>query len=157
MLSPEELRVVVQVDTLDLVSECACQPELFLEASEHAADAKAVMEKAKSELEQTESLVDFEIRSGRIDYTGLKLTDVSIAQLIKREIRVKEARKLYQEACTRARKLEALEKAFDQKRSMLSYITELTGRGYLHTADIKSSAESRIADVRRQQSASRGS
>lgn len=144
MLQYEDLRKLVQIDLTALDDECAKQPELFMEACDLAAEAKANAKAAKHNLEAVKGEVGIKYRSGELK-TDVKITETSIVSLVDAHEEVKQAKEELRLAEKEAYRCESLVNSFDQKRSMLNNEVDLQERQHYQTADIKGRRQNREA------------
>lgn len=149
MLTRKELKSELRIDVHALDDACARQPELFLEASEQFSEAKAAAKAAKHNLELTLGSVELDIRSGKIDSGGIKLTGDSVLAMVASNSKVVEAKKDLVEAERESFLWGSLVDAFDQRRTMLSNECSLHVTEYYQTGPIKAT-EAEIVAKRKQ-------
>lgn len=140
-----------------LDEECAVQSELYLEATDLAADAAAAFDAAKQNLETIKSRVDLELRNGvsKPSTTG-RLTDAAILAFVEQDPRVTLAKTALAEARRNSKKMDGIVTAFDHKRSMLNNVVELVLRGFAQCGEIKGRiTDDDIAKLRGGQNAGR--
>ena len=152
MLTRVELREAVPVMVNRLDEECADQSELFMEACELAAEAKAEAKAAKHNLEQAKAEVQVSYRDGSCP-TEVKLTETSMLALIDSHKDVIAAKKELREADKEAYLCESLVSAFDHKRSMLNNECDLHQGQYRSTGEItgrRSDIQAKIQSLRKE-------
>lgn len=156
MRSREELRELVGIDVNQLEEECAQQPQLYEEACDLQALAKAEAKAAKHFLEQVKAEVMLDYRSGKTT-SDVKITETSIVALADAHKDVIDAKQALVDAEKESWRCDGLAGAFDHRRSMLSNECGLYESQYYHSGDIKprqvkrpdtQSVEAEIAGVR---------
>ena len=158
MLKREELREAVPVLVNRLDEECADQSELFMEACELAAEARAEAKAAKHNLEQIRAEIHIKYRNGGLQ-TEIKLTDTAITALIDSHKDVIAVKKELRDSEKEAYLCESLVNAFDQKRSMLNNECDLHERQYRSTGEIRgrrSDIQDRIKSLRKAEHGKKG-
>jgi len=149
MLSYNELKELVPIDTNQLDQNCSRQPELFLEACKLAAEAKATSKAGKHNLEFTKATIALQYRAGTLATPGVKITETSVAALVDAHADVVKAKSKLGEADNESFLCDSLVNSFDQRRSMLNNEVTLYNSSYFQTSDIKGrNVEDQIRKVR---------
>jgi len=136
MRSREELRELVGIDVNQLDEECAQQPQLYEEACDLQAVAKANAKAAKHFLEQVRAEVMLDYRSGKTT-SEVKITETSIVALADAHEDVIDAKQALVDAEKESWRCDGLVGAFDHRRSMLSNECGLYESQYYHTGEIR--------------------
>lgn len=118
-----ELEASLRIDTFDLTSAAADQPELFYRVAKRLAQLKAEQDAMKLHLDEVEALAEVEIRDS-ID-AGAKPTVGQIAAMVKLRPDVQAAAHRVQVLSQSVGEVDALRAAYAQRKSSLSDLVEL--------------------------------
>ena len=134
MLSLEELRQMVRIDLSHLDEECSTHAELYMEACDLQASAKADAKAAKHNLECVKGCIMLDYRSGALK-ADVKITETSIVALVDAHEDVIQAKDQLVVAERHSYRCDSLVNAFDHRRTMLSNEVSLYQSQYYHNAD----------------------
>jgi hypothetical protein len=136
MLSFEELKTLVSIDTTQLDVCCAEQPGLFMEANELVAEYKTQVEVAELNLDRIKSLVGLKYRTGELESKAGK-TEATIQSLVNQYPDVQQAENELIKLKKEYFKCTGIVAAYDHRRSMLTNSVTLHSTGYFQCGDIK--------------------
>lgn len=136
------------------------QSDLFNDVSQRLALETSKRDGAKTDIVETEAMVDLEIR-GDAAAEGRKITEKEVDATKNVDNRVLESRKIYHKHSENVRRLEALKESFQQRSYALKELANLWVAGYYGDTSIKEGVsqvrESTAEKARRAQSEKRHS
>jgi hypothetical protein len=120
----------IHIDESALDVEWLRQPALMAQYCQHAAHAKAVMDRAKEKLDVVEAEMDRDIRDFPERYNLSKLTET----LVKSTVLLTQERQIAAQACIDTKyeydMAQAAVRAMDQKKTALENLVKLHGMSY---------------------------
>jgi hypothetical protein len=142
-MSDLDFEKLVSIDPLALDKECINLPSDYLKVANAAADAKRLLEKAKSSLEVLEANLSKTIRSEPTKYGLDKVTESAIRELVLTCPEHVEATAKLNKLRHQSELHQAAVWAMEHKKKSLSLLVELHLLGY--TAGVKLSKEAKDA------------
>ena len=125
-----ELRQALRIEIHRLHEQCAEQPALYLQAAEIVAEAKAAAKRAKLAYEEKRAGVELKLRADPKKFGFDKLTEGLVSSWVVTQPRVAAAATAVVDAERASDGAAALERAWDQRRSMLNAETNLFVANY---------------------------
>lgn len=122
-----------EIDPDALDRECLAHPTLVFKYHSELADAKLMLEAAKTDLEEFKSLLERKIRDNPGKYDIVKLTEGAVAAYIKGDKRVQERAAKVKEMQSTLDMAWAGVHAITAKQQALSDLVRLHGQGYFDT------------------------
>lgn len=118
------------INIYDLHNDVATQPSYYADVAEVAANLKADVQSAKSNLELVKAEVGANVRVSPENYAIVKVTEGAIQIAVTLHERVKEAEAEYAEACYNHDLIQVLVTAFEHRRSMINNEVQLYTNNY---------------------------
>ena len=118
------------INIYDLHNDVATQPSYYADVAEVAAELKAEVQAAKSNLELVKAEINSDVRANPGQYNLDKVTEGAIQTAVTLSGRVKEADAVYALACRQHDMIQVLVTAFEHRRSMINNEVQLYINNY---------------------------